>query len=141
MNDIDMAKCCGDAMWRNDIASQELGMSVDVTGPGSAEARFEVRRNMVNGHDVCHGGYLFTLADSAFAFACNTYNRMTFAASASIDFVKPARLGDQLVAAASETSRGGRTGIYDVTVTNQDNELVAIFRGRSYATREPILPK
>jgi acyl-CoA thioesterase len=141
MNEIEIAKRCGDSMWSDDIASQELGMHIEVTGPGVAEARFEVRRNMINGHNVCHGGYIFTLADSAFAFACNTYDRVTLAASASIDFVRPARLGDKLVATAGECSRGGRTGIYDVTVTNQDGELVAIFRGRSYATRESILPK
>ena len=141
MNETDLAKRCGESMWRDDIASQELGMRIEVTGPGAAEARFEVRRNMVNGHGVCHGGYIFTLADSAFAFACNTYDRMTFAASASIEFVKPARLGDELVAVASEGCRGGRTGIYDVSVRNQNNDLVAIFRGRSYATRDPILVK
>ena len=141
MNELDIAKRCGDTMWSDDIASQELGMSVDITKPGSAEVRFEVRRNMVNGHDICHGGYIFTLADSAFAFACNTYDRVTFAASASIEFVRPAHVGDKLLAVASERSRGGRTGIYDVTVTNQNGEVVSIFRGRSYATRDPILPK
>lgn len=116
-------------------------MTVSVTEAGSAVASFEVRKNMVNGHDLCHGGYIFTLADSAFAFACNTYNRVTVAASASIEFLRPGRLGDKLVATASEVSRGGRTGIYDVTVTNQGGDVVAIFRGRSYATREPVFSK
>jgi len=128
-------------MWDNDLASQGLGMKVTVTAPGCAEARFEVRRNMVNGYDICHGGYIFTLADSAFAFACNTYNRITVAAGASIEFVRPARLGDQLLATATEGRRGGRTGIYDIVVTNQNDETVAIFRGRSYATREPVFAK
>jgi len=141
MNEIELAKRCAEAMWSDDAASQELGMRVEVRGPGVAEVSFEVRRDMINGHDVCHGGYIFTLADTAFAFACNTYDRITFAASASIEFVRPARLGDKLLATASEGSRGGRTGIYDVSVTNQEDELVAIFRGRSYATREPILTK
>lgn len=141
MNEIELAKRCGEKMWSEDRASQELGMSVEISGPGAAEARFEVRRNMVNGHGVCHGGYLFTLADSAFAFACNTYDRVTFAASASIEFVRPAHLGDKLVATACEASRGGRTGVYDISVKNQNNDLVAIFRGRSYATGEAILPK
>lgn len=128
-------------MWSSDVASQDLGMTVSVTEAGSAKATFEVRKNMVNGHDLCHGGYIFTLADSAFAFACNTYNRVTVAASASIEFIRPARLGDKLVATASEVSRGGRTGIYDATVTNQDGEVIAIFRGRSYATRDPLFKK
>ena len=128
-------------MWGNDVASQDLGMTIEVTKPGRAEARFEVRANMVNGYDICHGGFIFTLADSAFAFACNTYNRITVAASASIEFVRPARLGDKLLATAAEVHRGGRTGVYDITVTNQDDDVVAIFRGRSHATREPVFSK
>ncbi len=141
MNETEIAQRCFETMWRDDLASRDLGMTVKVTEQGAAEAGFEVRRNMVNGHDICHGGYIFTLADSAFAFACNTYNCVTVAASASIEFVRPARLGDKLVATASEAHRGGRTGIYDVTVTNQDDEVVAIFRGRSHATREPVFSK
>jgi len=141
MNDIEIAQKCCETMWGNDVASQDLGMTIEVTEPGRAEARFEVRANMVNGYDICHGGYIFTLADSAFAFACNTYNRITVAAGASIEFVRPARLGDKLLASATEAHRGGRTGIYDITVTNQDDDVVAIFRGRSYATREPVFSK
>jgi acyl-CoA thioesterase len=141
MTKNEIAKQCYETMWSNDIASQELGMSVKVTEPGCAQASFEICRNMVNGHDLCHGGYIFTLADSAFAFACNTYNYVTVAASASIEFVRPARLGDILVATATEVSRGGRMGIYDATVRNQDGEVVAIFRGRSYATREAVFQK
>jgi len=141
MTKNEIAKQCYETMWNGDAASQDLGMTVSVTEAGSAVASFEIRANMVNGHDICHGGYLFTLADSAFAFACNTYNRVTVAASASIEFIRPARLGDKLVATATEVSRGGRTGIYDATVTNQDGEVVAIFRGRSYATREAVFSK
>jgi acyl-CoA thioesterase len=141
MTDTEIAQQCYESMWRDDLASRDLGMTVAVTEPGSARAEFEIRENMVNGHGLCHGGYIFTLADSAFAFACNSYNRVTVAAGASIEFVRPARLGDKLVATAKELSRGGRTGIYDVTVSNQDNEVVAIFRGRSYSTREPVIPK
>lgn len=141
MTDNEIAQQCYETMWHNDRASQDLGMTVVVTEPGSAQASFEIRKNMVNGHDLCHGGYIFTLADTAFAFACNTYNRVTVAAGASIDFVKPVRLGDKLVATAEQLSRGGRTGIYDVTVTNQDCEVVAVFRGRSYSTREPVILK
>lgn len=114
-------------------------MQVEVSKPGSAVASFEVRSSMVNGYGICHGGYIFALADSAFAFACNTYDRITVAAGASIDFIKPVRSGDRLQATAVEANRGGRTGVYDVEVTNQRNEVVAIFRGRSYSTREPIL--
>lgn len=138
MNATDIARKCCEIMWSNDLASQELGITVLVDRPGAAEARLEVRRTMVNGHDICHGGYIFTLADTAFAFACNTYNRVTVAAGASIEFVRPGGLGDTLTATAIEAHRGGRTGIYDVNVTNQDGELIAIFRGRSYATRQPF---
>jgi acyl-CoA thioesterase len=138
MNEMDIAQTCRDTMWTNDLASQDLGIEVEVTAPGKAVATLSVAKNMVNGHDICHGGFIFTLADTAFAFACNTYNRVTVAAGASIEFVRPGRLGDLLTARASEAHRGGRTGIYDITVSNQDDELIAIFRGRSYATREPL---
>ncbi len=138
MNDREIAEQCCRTMWDNDLASQALGIRLSVPGPGRAEAELDVRKEMVNGHDICHGGYIFTLADTAFAFACNTYNRVTVAASASIEFVRPGKLGDTLRASARETHRGGRTGIYDIDVTNQDGERVAIFRGRSYATREAL---
>lgn len=141
MNDIEIAQKCCETMWGNDLACKDLGMSIEVTNLGQAEARLNVRANMVNGYDICHGGFIFTLADSAFAYACNTYNRITVAASASIDFVRPAHLGDKLLATAVEVHRGGRTGIYEITVTNQDDKVVAIFRGRSYATREPVFSK
>ena len=141
MTDNEIAKQCCAAMWNADLASQDLGMTVSVTEPGSAQAAFVVRENMLNGHKLCHGGYIFTLADSAFAFACNTYNCVTVGAGASIDFVKPAQLGDKLVAVASEVSRRGKTGIYDVTVINQDEEIIAVFRGRSHATTAAIIPK
>lgn len=139
MTEVEIAKRCRDTMWSTDVASQDLGMQVEVAKPGSAVASFEVRDSMVNGYGICHGGFIFALADSAFAFACNTYDRITVAAGASIDFVRPARCGDTLQAVAEEVSRGGRTGIYDVVVTNQRDEVIAIFRGRSYATRDSIL--
>jgi acyl-CoA thioesterase len=94
---------------------------------------------MINGFAVCHGGHIFALADTAFAFACNAYNQVTFAAGASIDFLRPARVGDKLLAVATERHRGGRSGIYDVSVSNQDDEEIAVFSGRSVATREAIL--
>ena len=138
MNEQDIARKCRDTMWWNDTALQNMGMTVDVDGPGAASVQFEVKAHMANGYDICHGGYIFALADSAFAFACNTYNRVTVAASATIEFIRPARPGDRLTATASEVHKGGRTGVYDIQVTNQDGDLVAIFRGRSYATREPV---
>jgi acyl-CoA thioesterase len=136
MNENDIAKRCCELMYSTDHASQALGLTVQVDRPGAAEARLTVRQSMVNGHDICHGGYIFTLADTAFAFACNTYNRVTVAAGASIEFVRPGKLDDTLIATAAERHRGGRTGTYDVEVRNQDGDLIAIFRGRSYATRE-----
>ena len=138
MNEAEIANKCCKKMWENDLASQDLGIQISVKSQGTAVACLEVKSNMVNGHAICHGGYIFTLADTAFAFACNTYNRITLAASASIDFVRPSILGDELVATVTELHRGGRTGIYDVQVTNQKGQLIAIFRGRSYATQEPI---
>ena len=117
-------------MWSGDRASQALGMHIDSVGPGRAVLSMELRADMVNGHAIGHGGYTFTLADSAFAFACNSYNRRTVAAGAEIRFRRPTRLGDRLVATAEERSREGRDGVYDVSVTVGD-EVVATFVGRS----------
>lgn len=117
-------------MWAGDRASQALGMSVDAVGPGSATVRMTLREDMVNGHDIGHGGLTFTVADSAFAFACNSYNRVTVAAGADVRFLAPTRLGDVLVASATEREREGRNGVYDVTVT-VDDTVVATFVGRS----------
>lgn len=139
MNNKEIAQRCRDTMWRYDTAVREMGIEVSVSGPGMATTTIDVKAQMVNGHGICHGGFIFTLADSAFAYACNTYDRVTVAASAGIEFVRPVRLGDRLTAEARETHRGGRTGIYDVEVTNEAGEVVAIFRGRSYATRQPIV--
>jgi acyl-CoA thioesterase len=116
-------------MWAEDRASQALGMSIDEVGPGTATLRMTVRDDMVNGHDIGHGGLTFTLADSAFAFACNSYNRRTVAAGAEIRFRRPTRSGDVLVANAVERERSGRDGTYDVTVT-AGAEVVATFVGR-----------
>ncbi|MCW2793105.1 MAG: paaI [Nocardioides sp.] len=117
-------------MWAEDRASRALGMSIDDVGPGTATLRMTVRDDMVNGHDIGHGGFTFTLADSAFAFACNSYNRRTVAAGAEVRFRAPTRSGDVLVATAVERSREGRDGTYDVTVTSGDT-VVATFVGRS----------
>jgi acyl-CoA thioesterase len=118
------------AMWADDRASRALGMVLEEVGPGRATLRMTVRDDMVNGHDIGHGGITFTLADSAFAFACNSYNRRTVAAAAEIRFRAPTRLGDVLVARAVERERDGRDGIYDVVVTAGET-VVAEFEGRS----------
>lgn len=138
---LDIAKKCAATMIEADAASRWLGISVEVTRAGQAEARVEVTADMINGFDVCHGGYIFTLADTAFAFAfaCNAYDELTVAGGASIDFLRPARVGDRLVAIATERHRGGRSGVYEVTVSNQNGEEIAVFTGRSVATRETIL--
>jgi len=117
-------------MWADDRASQALGMSLDAVGPGTATLSLTLRPDMVNGHGIGHGGITFTLADSAFAFACNSYNRSTVAAAAEIRFRRPTHLGDRLVATATERTRTGRDGEYDVLVTVGDL-VVAVFAGRS----------
>jgi acyl-CoA thioesterase len=126
----EVARRSAEAMWSSDRASRELGMSLDAVGPGTATVSMTLTETMVNGHAIGHGGYTFTLADSAFAFACNSYNRSTVAAGADIRFRRPTHLGDRLVATATERSREGRDGVYDVVVTMGD-EVVAIFVGRS----------
>ena len=141
MDDMELARACAEQMFTDDQATRELGMVVDIVGLGVAEARMTVTANMVNGYSICHGGFLFTLADSAFAYACNCYNDVSVAAGADIDFMFMARLGDELVATATETHRGRRSGIYDVEIKNQDDVLIAVFRGRSVALGRPILPE
>jgi len=118
-------------MWAQDTASAALGMELIDLGPGRARLRMPVTTSMVNGHAIAHGGLVFTLADSAFAVACNTHGVVTVASGADITFVAPARLGDVLLAEAVEQATFGRSGITDVQVTNQDGVLVALFRGRS----------
>lgn len=135
MPDVDarmLAERVAAAMYSRDSASQGLGMRVAEVSPGHAELTMAVRADMLNGHAICHGGFIFTLADSAFAFACNSYNLNTVASGCSIDFVAPAREGDVLTARARERALSGRTGVYDVEVANQRGETVALFRGKSY---------
>jgi acyl-CoA thioesterase len=127
------------AMYTRDRASQSLGIKIAVVGPGHAELMMVVRSDMLNGHAICHGGLIFTLADSAFAFACNSYNVMTVASGCAIDFVAPAREGDVLTAVAQERSVSGRTGVYDIEVTNQRGERIAFFRGKSYRIKGHVL--
>ena len=127
------------AMYERDAASRALGMKVEASGPGYARVSMRVREDMVNGHSICHGGLVFALADSAFAFACNSSNRATVAASAQIEFLIPAELGDVLTATAREHWRSRRAGIYDVLVENQAGTRVALFRGRSHELGHPVI--
>jgi len=127
-----VAEASARAMYGQDRASQALGMRVLEVRPGYARLAMKVREDMVNGHQLCHGGLIFTLADSAFAFACNTYDLVTVASAATVEFLLSAHLGDELTAIAEERSRWKRTGIYDVAVSNQRGECVALFRGRSH---------
>jgi len=119
-------------MFDADRASRALGMRIESVAPGRAEMTMTVRDDMLNGHAICHGGYIFLLADSTFAFACNSYNRNTVAQGCTIDYLAPARAGDELRAAGVERSRTGRTGVYDIDVTNQQGTTIALFRGKSY---------
>jgi acyl-CoA thioesterase len=129
------AEATRDAMWANDRASKALGMEVIAIGPGTATLTMTVREDMLNGHHLCHGGLIATLADSAFAFACNAYNEVTVASGFDIHLMSGARLGDVLTASATELAKGGRTGLYDIVVSNQRDEQIAAFRGRSYTMK------
>ncbi|MCL1487400.1 hydroxyphenylacetyl-CoA thioesterase PaaI [Marinobacter sp. M3C] len=134
-----LAQNCADAMYQRDEASRNLGMEITQVSPGKATVTMPVSSIMIQGHGSCHGGYLFTLADSAFAFACNSYNKATVASGCSIDYMLGAREGDLLTASAVEQSRGNRTGVYDITITNQDGHVVALFRGKSYQVRGEVI--
>lgn len=126
-----LAEACANAMWADDAASQGLGMRLERIGPGEAVLSMAVTQAMVNGHGLCHGGFIFTLADSAFAFACITYGQRTVAQHCAITFLQPALLGHTLRARAVERARSGRSGIYDITVRDEDEKVVAEFRGHS----------
>ncbi len=119
-------------LFEPDRASQGLGMRIVAIAPGACTVTMTVRADMTNGHGICHGGIIFTLADSAFAFACNSAGRPTVAASGSIDFLAPARVGEVLTASAQELWSGGRSGIYEVAIVNQTGARIALFRGRSH---------
>ncbi len=127
-----LAVATAEVMFASDQASRSLGMRLLEIRPGYARLSMRIEERMLNGHKICHGGLIFVLADSAFAFACNSHNRITVAAAAAIDFLAPGRLGDELTAVAEERTRSTRTGLYDVSVYNQTGELIAMFRGRSH---------
>jgi acyl-CoA thioesterase len=135
----DLARACAEAMWLEDDASKGLGMEIVEIRAGQATLTMTVRPEMVNGQRIAHGGFIFTLADSAFAFACNTHNQRTVAAQGNITFIRPGKLGDRLVATAREISRSGRSGIYDVRVTAGD-VVIAEFRGHSRTIGGTWLP-
>ena len=136
-----LAEQVRDALWVGDHATRMLGMEITEIGPGRAVIRMTVRQDMLNGHATCHGGLITTLADSTFAFACNSHNELTVASGFTVDLLAPGRLGDLLTATAVEMSKAGRTGVYDVDVRNQHGERIAVFRGRSYTLRgKPVLP-
>ncbi|MCT8165288.1 hydroxyphenylacetyl-CoA thioesterase PaaI [Pseudomonas putida] len=134
-----LAQACADAMFTRDRATQALGIRLLETSPGQARLSMPVRADMIQGHGTCHGGFLFALADSAFAFACNSHDKATVAQGCSIDYLAPALLDDVLYANAVELSRKGRTGVYDVRIENQRGELIALFRGKSYQVRGTVL--
>jgi acyl-CoA thioesterase len=133
------AEAIAKTLYSRDTAVVALGMTVLQIRPGFARIRMIVRSDMLNSQAICHGGLVFTLADTAFAYACNTQGKVTVAAAASIDFLLPSRAGDELCAEALECSRSKRSGVYDVSVRNQRGELVALFRGRSHQLNDSIL--
>ncbi len=127
-----LAILAGKTMYERDPASQALGMTLDEIKPGYARMSMRVRGDMLNGHATCHGGYIFMLADSAFAFACNSHNFNTVGAGCTIDYLAPGKEGDVLVAEAVEQALQGKTGVYDIIVTNQEGKKIALFRGKSH---------
>jgi acyl-CoA thioesterase len=135
-----LAEACAAALWAGDEATQFLDMTLSDVEPGKCSLTMTIKKTMCNGHGSCHGGYIFTLADSAFAFACNTYNQKSVAQHCNITYVNPAANGDQLTATATEISKQGRGGIYDVRVHNQKGDLIAEFRGHSRTIKGTLLP-
>lgn len=135
-----LAEAACRSMYDADACSRWLGMQLEAVGPGYARLSMTVRPEFLNGHRTCHGGLIFTLADSAFAFACNSHNHNTVAAGCSVEFLRPAQGGDVLTAEATEQVLSGRHGVYDVRVSNQNDEVVAMFRGKSAQIRGYVIP-
>lgn len=136
-----LAEATANTMYARDHATQALGIKIMTIKPGEASMQMVVQKTMLNGHQTCHGGYIFTLADSAFAFACNSYNIQAVAAGCSIEYLAPAYEHDVLTAEAHEQSRTGRTGIYDVAVKNQEGKKIALFRGKSHQLKDAVIQK
>ena len=142
MTGHDLARRVGEAMWAHDTASKDtMGMELVSCEPGRAVLRMTVRELHLNGHKICHGGFIFTLADSTFAFACNSHNKVTVAAGCSIEFLRPGQLGDVLTCEGIEQTLSGRHGIYDMKVSNQRGEVVAMFRGKSASIQGTVIPE
>lgn len=143
MNDPQsLAQRVGEAMFAVDVASKDtLGMELLACEPGRALMRMSVQARHLNGHQICHGGFIFTLADSTFAFACNSHNKNAVAAGCSIEFLKPSQLGDVLSCEGLEQTLSGRHGIYDMKVTNQNGEVIALFRGKSAQIQGTVVPE
>ena len=141
MTPQEIAEASAAAMWEGDAASRAMGMRIDAVGPGTATLSMVLAPEHLNGHGTAHGGVLFTLADSAFAFACNTYNQRTVAQQNQITYLAPGQSGELLTATAREVSRTGRSGIYDVTVTASDGTALALFRGLSRTIKGQIFPE
>lgn len=137
----ELAEASAQAMWNDDSASQRLDMEMTHVAPGQATLSMTIRPDMSNGQGNCHGGYIFALGDSAFAFACNSYNQITVAQHCSISYLIPGRIGDRLTAIATETHKAGRSGIYDVRIVNQDGAHVAQFRGHSRTVKGTHIPE
>lgn len=131
MTPQERARRSAEAMWADDRASQAMGITLGEVGPGTATATMTVRDDMANGHGIAHGGYLFALADTAFAFACNSYNTRVVAQNNAITYLTPGHVGERLTARCTEAHRAGRSGIYDVTITGEDGRRIALFRGHS----------
>ena len=134
-----VAEAVRDAMWADDQVSRALGMEMVAVGPGSAQMRMPVRRDMLNGHAICHGGLMTTLADSTFAYACNAYNELSVASGFDVNIIASARLGDVLTATATEVAKTRRTGVYDIDVRDQDGRRIAAFRGRSMTLPDKLI--
>ena len=134
-----LASATAHAMWQRDRTAQALAMRIEQIAPGNATLSMPVRSDMVNGHHICHGGMIFTLADTAFAYACNSYNKNTVASACNIDFLAPGKEGEVLEAEAQERSLSGRTGVYDVTVRTREGRVVALFRGKSYRINGEVI--
>lgn len=140
MTPQELAEASAKAMYESDACTRALGIELIEVRPGYARLQMNVRPDFLNGHAICHGGLMFTLADSAFAFACNSYNISTVASGCSIEFLRPVQGGDRLTAEAVEQTLSGRTGIYDIRVTNREGEPVAMFRGKSAQIRGTVIP-
>lgn len=134
-----LAQDAAHAMWSRDHVAKAMGMTLDEVKPGYARLSMVVRQDMVNGHAICHGGMVFTLADTAFAYSCNSYNLNTVASACHIDFLAPSHLGDTLVAEGVERAQGGRTGVYDITVKAGSGKTIALFRGKSARIKGEVI--